>query len=406
MLAENPPWRSRFFAYLPNGVSDARTPLELLLSIKGTKTPPSMDDLRSYLDFLVQRNFDELAYYAWLQFLPPEQLARVGRLFNGDFEMPLSGLPFDWRFKGGSGVTIEITDRPDYDGGKALLLEFGPGRVELGGVSQIVLLPPGRYQLEGKYKSDLVSQRGLQWRVSCGDKLLGESRPVTGTEAGLGRLRRSLLGARRLRCADAHACIGCALGLRDLRVRLHLVRQPQDCGRPGQRRDLLRWVVTANGARTPKRDMMIYPVALRSLLFRMRRWPLRIQRASTATAVALVEDRDCRILLLEEPDRLRLPALPLNGWLSIHEQVDAWLDDLIADASPVSLVTAEGSCGAMAFIFRADYRGLTPTEGLWLSREEAERRLAPPDARFLELSAKAMLSPRATAAGALNPRPA
>ena len=182
MLAENPPWRSRFFAYLPNGVSDARTPLELLLSVKGTKTPPSMEDLRSYLDFLVQRNFYELAYYAWLQFLPPEQLARVGRLFNGDFEMPLSGLPFDWRFKGGSGVTMEVTDRPDYEGGKALLLEFGPGRVELGGVSQIVLLPPGRYQLEGKYKSDLVSQRGLQWRISCGDKLIGESRPVMGTK--------------------------------------------------------------------------------------------------------------------------------------------------------------------------------------------------------------------------------
>jgi hypothetical protein len=45
-----------------------------------------------------------------------------------------------------------------------------------------VLLPAGDYHLSGKYKSDLVSQRGLVWRISCGSKTLGENFPVRGSD--------------------------------------------------------------------------------------------------------------------------------------------------------------------------------------------------------------------------------
>jgi len=182
LLAENPPWRPQFFSSLPLSVSDARTPLELLLSLKNTATPPDSTDLRSYLNFLVQRGFHDLAYYAWLQFLPPEQLSKVGWLFNGNFATAPSGLPFDWTFEGGNGVNIQLAERSDRKHDNALLMEFGPGRVEFGGVNQLILLPPGSYRLRGTYKSDLVSQRGMQWRILCGQKSIGESRPVMGTE--------------------------------------------------------------------------------------------------------------------------------------------------------------------------------------------------------------------------------
>ena len=46
----------------------------------------------------------------------------------------------------------------------------------------MVLLPAGDYHLSGKYKSDLVSQRGLLWRISCGSKTLGESLPIHGSD--------------------------------------------------------------------------------------------------------------------------------------------------------------------------------------------------------------------------------
>ena len=73
-----------------------------------------------------------MAYYSWLQFLPPDQLSNTGRLYNGSFEVPPSGLPFDWVFKKGPGVNIKFAPRPDQDREQALLIEFGPGRVDFG----------------------------------------------------------------------------------------------------------------------------------------------------------------------------------------------------------------------------------------------------------------------------------
>ena len=168
MLAKNPPWRGNFFDALPRNITDARTPLELLLSLRDAPVPPTDKERKAYLQALIEHKLYEVAYYSWLQFLPPDQLNNTGRLYNGSFEVPPSGLPFDWVFKKGPGVNIKFAPRPDQDREQALLIEFGPGRVDFGaGISELVLLPPGNYQMEGKYKADLVSQRGLQWSVKC-----------------------------------------------------------------------------------------------------------------------------------------------------------------------------------------------------------------------------------------------
>lgn len=49
----------------------------------------------------------------------------------------------------------------------------------------MVMLPPGSYQFQGQYKIDIVSERGLQWRITCANKAstpLGQSVAVNGTE--------------------------------------------------------------------------------------------------------------------------------------------------------------------------------------------------------------------------------
>jgi hypothetical protein len=185
ILAKTPPWRGQFFSALPRNVTDARTPLELLLSLRGSASPPTDAEQRSYLESLVQHGLYELAYYSWLQFLPPEQLSKTGRLFNGSFETTPSGLPFDWVFAKRTGVNIKFAQRSDQEG-RALLIEFGPGRVDFGaGIAELVLLPPGTYRLEGKYKADLVSQRGLQWSVKCAGATnpVGVSSTMNGSDA-------------------------------------------------------------------------------------------------------------------------------------------------------------------------------------------------------------------------------
>lgn len=174
LLATNPSWRPQFFGYFPASITDARTPLDILLSLKDTPVPPSAEDLRTYLNFLIQHGFYDLAFYTWLQFLPSEQLAQAGHLFNGSFETIPSGLPFDWVFIGGSGVTIQIAARPDQPADRALFLDFGPGRADYKDVTQLIMLAPGNYKFRGQYKADLVSQRGLEWRIACA----GASAPI------------------------------------------------------------------------------------------------------------------------------------------------------------------------------------------------------------------------------------
>jgi hypothetical protein len=167
LLATDPPWRRSFFSALPRAVKDARTPLQLLLAIRDAPTPPAAGDLRDYLNLLIEHKFYELAYYTWLQFLPPERLTKLGLLFNGSFESNPSGLPFDWVISPGTGVTMDIVERPDQAGRRALLMELGPGRVEFAGIAELVLLGPGSYRFKGKFKGEIAGRRGLVWRATC-----------------------------------------------------------------------------------------------------------------------------------------------------------------------------------------------------------------------------------------------
>jgi hypothetical protein len=183
LLAGNPPWRSAFFRALPQVVTDARTPLRLLLSLRQTPNAPTLADIVDYLRLLMARGYAELAYYAWLQFLPAEQLAVVAAPFNGSFELTPSGLPFDWSLGGGKGASVSIGERPDRSGERALQIVLGPGRVELAGVEQTLMLAPGAYRLQASYSGDLAGPRGLIWRVACtegGGAPLGQTAMIMG----------------------------------------------------------------------------------------------------------------------------------------------------------------------------------------------------------------------------------
>jgi hypothetical protein len=153
--------------------------------LRDAAKPPANADLASYVGFLIQHKFYDLAYYTWLQFLPAEQLSKVGRLFNGGFESEISGLPFDWTFGPGKGSVTKIAARPGVGGGRALFMQLGPGRVEFPGVKQLIVLSPDDYLLKGKYRSDLISQRGLAWRITCagGQTVLGEGSLINGRTA-------------------------------------------------------------------------------------------------------------------------------------------------------------------------------------------------------------------------------
>lgn len=182
-LASNPPWRGQFFEALPNDVTDPHTPLDLLVALRTTPAPPTTREVGFYIDMLVAHKLYSLAYYTWLQFLPPEELRRVGLLFNGNFDVAPSGVPFDWQIASGAGVTIDIVPAPEKSGKRALLIDFQYGRVEYHSVAELVMLGPGTYRFDGEYKGQLAGPRGLKWRIVCagnGIPILGESPMITG----------------------------------------------------------------------------------------------------------------------------------------------------------------------------------------------------------------------------------
>lgn len=185
-LADDPPWRTTVLEDLPGAVVDERVPLALLLALRSSRHPPRAAELDAYLNFLVAHRMYELAYYTWLQFLRPDELGGAGLLFNGSFEAPLSGAPFDWRFEQGAGVNIDVAERPDESGDHALRIDFEYGRVEYHGIKQLLMLAPGRYELHGRYQGELVGPRGLKWRLACAetpDQPFTESAMITGRAA-------------------------------------------------------------------------------------------------------------------------------------------------------------------------------------------------------------------------------
>lgn len=179
LLATNPSWRRAFFDALGASLTDARTPLDLFLALSDSLAPPTTDELNSYEAFLFRHKLYELAYYVWLQFLPPAKLVSAGYVFNGDFEATPSGSPFDWQSPSGANVISDFASRPDQAKNRALVIQFGPGRVEFPGVSQAIMLAPGAYVVNGSFMGEIRGPRGVQWSLKCvNGALLGRSQMI------------------------------------------------------------------------------------------------------------------------------------------------------------------------------------------------------------------------------------
>lgn len=179
ILLTNPPWRASFLRTWPQHLADARAPLVPLLALRETAHPPTSAELGAYMNALLQHKIFDLAYYTWLQFLPPEHLKAVTGIFNGSFELTPSGLPFDWTLPKAAGATVGIVARPGTPPARALLIEFGQGRINFPGVTQTLLLPAGSYRFAASYRAQIAGRRGLVWQVTC----LGDERTPLGTSA-------------------------------------------------------------------------------------------------------------------------------------------------------------------------------------------------------------------------------
>lgn len=187
VLGNKPPWRAWFLGMIPGRATQLTSLSGLYLRLISTPEPITPAELKPYLDRLVAQNAIEQAYYLWIKFLPEDTLARLGYLYNGSFDLQHTNLPFDWVIHPIQGATIQFAPLPEGNGQRALLVEFAQKRVPFRHVTQMTLLPPGRYRFAGRYRaSELNNRRGMSWRIYCAEKpggLVAETERVSGTTA-------------------------------------------------------------------------------------------------------------------------------------------------------------------------------------------------------------------------------
>jgi hypothetical protein len=208
-LEPGPAWRRRFFDFLPEKAKSLDTPLRLLTMLREAEKPVADSELRPYLSYLIQNNHVDLAYNAWLQFLPPSRIETLGLLTNANFQTKPSGLPFDWQLGEGVNALAEIAPLNGGSAENVLHISFGEGRIKFPEVRQVLYLAPGRYRLEGKLHGSISGKRGLRWRLRClsGERVLGE------TEMLLGRTEQWRVFSFEAEAPASKECLGQELRL-------------------------------------------------------------------------------------------------------------------------------------------------------------------------------------------------
>ncbi len=182
-LARNPYWRMNFMSQIIPKLANNYNSIiiSLLNSLNKTSFPVSNKELNYYISSLVSEGKYDIAYQAWLSFLAPDKVKKLALINNGDFEEEPTGLPFDWMLAGGKQARAQFNDIRGRNNSRALNVELGNGRISFPNISQLIVLAPGNYRIDGKYMGELTGKRGLFWSVYClGGNKIGSSDEILG----------------------------------------------------------------------------------------------------------------------------------------------------------------------------------------------------------------------------------
>lgn len=169
-LGDGPAWRPALLRHLGREAAGSDALVALYARLDASPHPPTSTERQPLLQRLVAEGRYREAWLLFVNTLDAAALAQLGNLYNGSFELDSSGLPFDWQFGNVAGAIIEQVESIDDDGerGRRLRIEFRNRRVAFNHVSQLLVLDPGTYRLEGRVRLEsLANERGLQWVIHC-----------------------------------------------------------------------------------------------------------------------------------------------------------------------------------------------------------------------------------------------
>lgn len=185
----DPEWWPEFFRYACGKSADPDA-LQRVFAVRTAAGIQGADERACLIDRLQRENRWAQSYQVWLNSLPVARRQRVGYVYNGRFEWPLSGAGFDWTVPPQDGVDVGIVPIEGAAGRRALRVEFVNKVWEAPPVQQYLMLFPGRYRLEGRGRADgLQSWLGVQWGLYCvagdgrGPRQLARSDRFVGTSA-------------------------------------------------------------------------------------------------------------------------------------------------------------------------------------------------------------------------------
>jgi len=179
LLKQAVPWWPAFFIHAAAHAPEVNTVRVLFSMQQGGPNAPTPDMLRAYLARLQKEGEWLEAWFVWLNSLTKEQIGKVGYLFNGSFEAPISNLGFDWIVQPHPAVSLDTAATFETSGERALRVRFRGLRVKFQHLQQYLMLPPGNYYLHGRVRPDnLQAEQGMQWALYC----LGNDAPVAVTD--------------------------------------------------------------------------------------------------------------------------------------------------------------------------------------------------------------------------------
>jgi len=149
-VGASPAWGEAVVRRLNNDLPDYQTLLQLNVAAPGAQP--------AFLQRLVREQGVELAFIAWLSFLPPEELAGLQWPYDATFEGRPAPEPFNWSLQ---------RDQAELTPGGGLYVTYqGRGRPVL--ASQTILLGPGLYRFEAEMDGSIKdSGGGLAWALQC-----------------------------------------------------------------------------------------------------------------------------------------------------------------------------------------------------------------------------------------------
>lgn len=116
----------------------------------------------AYLDFLLQHHQSGQAVQVWASYLGPHRgdYPDSNLVFNGDFQIPPTGAPLDWKIAAVSGAAA------NRDSHGLHILFPGTENVAYSHSSQTVCVHPGEYRFQASVRtSDLTTDEGIRFHL-------------------------------------------------------------------------------------------------------------------------------------------------------------------------------------------------------------------------------------------------